>query len=182
MERAPDERSADGPSGVASSAATISWSKARRGSLDAAAKAFHGLGSAVIPHACGIRMLYVYLAIGGMVGTLARFGLSGWIQASAGPTFPWGTLVVNLVGSFALGLGVRGAELTGLSPELRAMVTIGFCGAFTTFSTFSFESFELLRDGAWGRALVYALSSVGMGTLALAFGLTAAGFLFRAMD
>ncbi len=127
-------------------------------------------------------MLYVYLAVGGIVGTLARFGLSGLIQTSAGNAFPWGTLAVNLIGSFVLGVAVRGAGLTSLSPDLRAMLTIGFCGSFTTFSTFSFETFELLRDGAWTRALLYALGSLTLGVLLLALGFSAAGILFRAMD
>ena len=125
-------------------------------------------------------MLYAYLAIGGVLGTLARVGLGGWIQNLGGPSFPWGTFGVNLLGSFLLGLAMRGAELSALSPELRASVSLGFCGAFTTFSTFSYETVLLLQAGAWARASIYALGSLGMGLLAILLGLATADFLMRA--
>lgn len=81
----------------------------------------------------GRPIFYAYLARGGVLGTLARFGIGGWVHTWAGAAFPWGTLGINLLGSFLLGLAVRGAELFSLSPELRVMITVGFCGAFTTF-------------------------------------------------
>lgn len=124
-------------------------------------------------------MLYALLALGGVLGTLARFGLGGWVHTWAGTAFPWGTLVINLLGSFLLGLAMRGAELSSLSPELRGMITVGFCGAFTTFSTFSFETIALLQQGAWARASLYAAGSVGMGLLAVALGLSTANLLLR---
>lgn len=124
-------------------------------------------------------MLYAYLAVGGMLGTLARFALGGLVQNSTGAAFPWGTLGVNLLGSFLLGLAVRGAELTYVSPELRGMITIGFCGAFTTFSTYTYETVALMNDGAWSRALIYAFGSLGTGLLAIALGLSAANLLLR---
>lgn len=124
-------------------------------------------------------MLYAYLALGGVLGTLARFLLGGWIQSWVGAAFPWGTLSVNLLGSFVLGLTMRGAELSSLSPELRALIGIGFCGAFTTFSTFTFETFALLQAGAWVRASLYAFGSVGTGLLAMVLGLSTANLLLR---
>lgn len=97
----------------------------------------------------------LYIAAGGVLGTLARYFLQGWIQSRAG-TFPLGTLVINIAGSFALGLIIRYATgSTVVSPELRAALTIGFCGAFTTMSTFSYESMALLGDGEYLRAGMY---------------------------
>jgi len=97
----------------------------------------------------------LYIALGGVAGTLARYGLQGLIQPRAG-TFPTGTLIVNLAGSLALGFIVRYATgSTIVSPELRGGLTIGFCGAFTTMSTFSYESMALLSDGDYWRAGLY---------------------------
>ena len=95
------------------------------------------------------------IAAGGVAGTLARYFLQGWIQSRAG-AFPLGTLIINIVGSFVLGFVIRyGTGSTVLSPELRAALTIGFCGAFTTMSTFSYESTALLGDGEYWRAGIY---------------------------
>jgi CrcB protein len=97
----------------------------------------------------------LYIALGGVAGTLARYGLQGLIQPRAG-TFPTGTLIVNLAGSLALGFIMRYATgSTVVSPELRGGLTIGFCGAFTTMSTFSYESMALLSDGDYWRAGLY---------------------------
>ncbi|HEV8266441.1 MAG TPA: fluoride efflux transporter CrcB [Gemmatimonadales bacterium] len=100
-------------------------------------------------------MSILYIALGGVAGTLARFGLQGWIQPRAG-TFPLGTLLVNLAGSFALGFVIRYATgSTVVSPELRGGLTIGFCGAFTTMSTFGYESVALLQSGDYWRGALY---------------------------
>ena len=124
-------------------------------------------------------MLYLYLAVGGVGGTLARYAIGTWMQSWAGSAFPWGTLAINLIGSFLLGLAIRGAELSSLTPELRGMITIGFCGAFTTFSTFSFETLALIREGWWMRASLYAFGSLSLGLVAVALGLSAAGLLMQ---
>lgn len=124
-------------------------------------------------------MLLVYLAVGGVVGTLARYTLTTWVQSWTGEAFPWGTMLVNLSGSFLLGVFVRGADLSSLSPEMRALLTVGICGAFTTFSTFTLETARLLQDGAWARAVAYAVGSVVLGLVALAAGLTMASALWR---
>lgn len=124
-------------------------------------------------------MLYLYLAFGGVVGTLARYSIGGWVNTWTGTAFPFGTLAINVAGSFLLGLVMRAAELSSLSPELRGMMTIGFCGAFTTFSTFSFETMLLLQEGAWIRAAFYAFGSVAAGLVAVALGFSAAGLLLR---
>lgn len=99
--------------------------------------------------------MIAYIALGGVAGTLARYLLQGVIQTRAG-AFPLGTLAINVAGSFLLGFIVRLATgATIVSPELRGGLTIGFCGAFTTMSTFSYESIKLLADGDYWYAAVY---------------------------
>lgn len=101
--------------------------------------------------------MIAYIALGGIVGTLARWFLQGWVQQRSGlATFPVGTLAINLAGSFLLGFIIRFATgSTVISPELRGGLTIGFCGAFTTMSTFSYESVRLLGDGEYWYAGIY---------------------------
>jgi CrcB protein len=98
-----------------------------------------------------------YITLGGILGTLARYFLQGWVQQRSGlATFPVGTLAINLIGSFIIGLAIRLATgSTLISPDLRAALTIGFCGAFTTMSTFSYESMKLLADGEYWYAGMY---------------------------
>jgi CrcB protein len=113
------------------------------------------------------------IAIGGAMGTLARFGLGGLAQrVSAG--FPYGTLAINVLGSLLLGFLMRWLLSTSASAELRAGLTIGFCGGFTTFSTFSYEVARLLEGGSYARASVYALASVLLSLLAILAGFTLA--------
>lgn len=105
--------------------------------------------------------MLIWIALGGLAGTLARFGLQGAVQRWAGAAFPWGTFIVNVSGSLLLGFLVRyGTGSAALSPDLRAGLVIGFCGAYTTFSTYSFETISLLQDGAYVRAGAYAVGSV----------------------
>lgn len=124
-------------------------------------------------------VLYLYLAIGGVVGTFARYGVRAWLYTPALSGFPWSTFAVNLVGSFLLGLAVRAADISAVSPEVRIMITVGFCGAFTTFSTFTFEALALMQEGAWVRASLYAFGSIGFGLVAVALGLSAGTMLAR---
>ena len=105
--------------------------------------------------------MLAYIALGGVLGTVARFLLQGWIQTRAGASFPVGTLVINLAGSLLLGFVLRYATgSTAISPELRGGLTIGFCGAFTTMSTFSYETMTLLRDGAYWNAGLYMAGTI----------------------
>lgn len=117
--------------------------------------------------------MIAYITLGGILGTLARYFLQGWVQQRSGlATFPVGTLIINLIGSFVLGMVVRfGTGSTLISPDLRAGLTIGLCGAFTTMSTFSYESMKLLADGEYWYAGLYmggtvlgCLAAVIMGT------------------
>ena len=124
-------------------------------------------------------MIYLYLAAGGVAGTLARYGLGKWIPTFAGTSFPWHTLAINLTGSFVLGFAMRAAEAWPVSPEARGMVTVGFCGAFTTFSTFTFEAVTLMQEGEWARAGLYAVGSVLAGLAAVLAGMALAGVAIR---
>ena len=101
-------------------------------------------------------MIY-WIAFGSALGGAARYSLGGLVQRLAPGEFPLGTLVINILGSFLLGFIVRYAlETPAVSAEVRAFLTIGLCGGFTTFSTFSYESATLLERGEWSRLAVYA--------------------------
>lgn len=92
----------------------------------------------------------LWIAAAGALGTLARYGLGGLMQRLLPWPFPWGTLSVNLVGSFLFGLvWAVAVERTIISADVRIIVLAGFMGAFTTFSTFMFETSELLRNSQW---------------------------------
>lgn len=115
-----------------------------------------------------------YIAIGSALGGVARYLLGGFIQRLSAGTFPTGTLVINLTGSFLLGLLYRYAsDSAAITPEVRAMLTIGFCGGYTTFSTFTYETVRLLEDGESARAIAYVGLSVGLSLGAMVLGLAA---------
>jgi len=100
------------------------------------------------------------VAIGGLVGSVARYSLSGAVQDVTGHTFPSGTLAVNIVGSFIIGLVMALSLERGLlGDEWRILLTTGFCGGFTTMSTFSYETLALLRDGESALALLNVTAS-----------------------
>ncbi|HUH11865.1 MAG TPA: fluoride efflux transporter CrcB [Longimicrobiales bacterium] len=123
-------------------------------------------------------MTLLYIAIGGAAGAVARYGLGGWVQERGGFGFPWGTLAVNVFGSLLVGFTLRWLEAAPFGPDVRALLVVGVLGAFTTFSTFSYETVALLQDGAWGRAAGYAFGSVALGIAAVWAGLLlAAPFL-----
>ncbi len=105
--------------------------------------------------------MLAYILLGGILGTVGRYALQGWIQTRAATAFPVGTLAVNLAGSFVLGFVIRFATgSTLISPELRAGLTIGFCGAFTTMSTFGYESVRLLGEGEYWWAGLYMTGTI----------------------
>ena len=117
-------------------------------------------------------MLPFYIAIGGAVGSVTRYLVGMAIQQRVGTTFPFGTLVINITGSFLLGFLLRTTFSTvTLSPEQRALLTTGFCGGYTTFSTFSFDTAGMIEDGSYARAATYLVLSVGVSLVA-----TFAGF------
>ena len=119
-------------------------------------------------------MLFTALAValGGAVGTLARFGISAAMLGTS-ERFPAATLLINVAGSFAIGW-LSGEWSPVLNPTLRAALTIGFCGGFTTFSTFSIETVRMAHAGQPGRALLYVLASVVLSVAAAALGVAGA--------
>ena len=104
----------------------------------------------------------IFIAFAGLVGTLIRYWLSGFVARQYGETFPWGTLVVNLIGSFLAGaIYYLADERFLISPTLRTIILIGLLGGLTTFSSYGLQTFTLLRDGEIGLAtLNIALSNV----------------------
>jgi fluoride exporter len=93
---------------------------------------------------------FLWICLGGAAGTGARYLLSGWLLRAAGPGFPWGTLAVNVLGSFLLGLIMQVALTTDLiSPTLRLGLTTGVMGGFTTYSTFNYETLQYLQQSEW---------------------------------
>jgi CrcB protein len=99
--------------------------------------------------------IYLWIAIGSALGGVARYWLSGWTANQVGEAFPWGTLLVNASGSFAIGLfatltGTEGRFLAG--PTAREFFMIGICGGYTTFSSFSLQTLNLVSDGEHLRA------------------------------
>lgn len=118
-------------------------------------------------------MLVFYVALGGAIGAAARYWLSDWIRSLAGGSFPWGTLIVNVAGSLLTGFAIRSLEAVAAPPRLRALLTIGVLGGFTTFSTFGYETAALLEDGEWPRAALYSLGSLGLAAAFVGFFLAA---------
>ena len=104
---------------------------------------------------------FLWICLGGAAGTGARYVVSGWTMRALGPAFPYGTLAVNVLGSFLVAtLMVVGIETTAMPPTLRLALTTGVMGGFTTYSAFSYETMKYLQEGAWGIALVNLLANV----------------------
>ncbi|HSU82647.1 MAG TPA: fluoride efflux transporter CrcB [Thermoanaerobaculia bacterium] len=123
---------------------------------------------------------FLWICLGGAAGTGARYLLSGWLLRAAGPGFPWGTLAVNVIGSFLLGLIMQVSLTTGLiSPALRLALTTGVMGGFTTYSTFNYETLQYLQQNEWLAAFtnvaVTLLVCLAAGALGLLGGKLLAG-------
>lgn len=104
---------------------------------------------------------FLWICLGGAVGTGARYLLSGWALRAFGPAFPYGTLAVNLLGSFLVAvLMVVGVETTLMSPTLRLALTTGVMGGFTTYSAFSYETLKYFEEGAWWIGMLNVLATV----------------------
>jgi fluoride exporter len=121
---------------------------------------------------------YLWIAIGGALGSVARYWCSGVAARLIGETFPWGTLLVNVIGSFIIGFfatitGPDGRLLVGTIP--RQFVMVGICGGYTTFSSFSLQTLNLLNDGEWLYAGLNIGASVMLCLLAVWLGHWAAG-------
>ena len=111
------------------------------------------------------------VGLGGFIGTVARFLISRYFQLNVASVFPWSTFIVNIVGCLLIGL-IYGISEKGefLSPEIRLFLTVGICGGFTTFSTFSNDSFLLIREMEWMRFALYTSLSIFIGLMAVYIG------------
>ena len=106
------------------------------------------------------------VGLGGFVGSIARYGVHLFMQQRWPSSFPWGTFSANILGCFLIGLLAGWALKGNLDESFRLLLVVGFCGGFTTFSTFSADSLALLQSGAYGQFLSYALGSLLIGLLA----------------
>ena len=108
-------------------------------------------------------LTYLWIAVGGALGSVGRYWLSGFVATRFGETFPWGTIIVNVTGSFIIGMfaSLTGPEGRWLVPStLRTFFMIGICGGYTTFSSFSLQTLNLANAGEWGRAGLNVILSV----------------------
>jgi CrcB protein len=117
--------------------------------------------------ASSMRTLFL-VALGSALGGAARFLLAGWVGARLGESFPWGTVLVNVLGSALIGALAAQEEM--LSPEARQFLMVGVLGGFTTFSSFSLQTLRLAQDGDWVRAAGNVLGSVALCLAAVAVG------------
>jgi fluoride exporter len=117
-------------------------------------------------------MVYLFIALGGAAGSLLRYSLGGAVQRMSASGFPVGTMFVNVSGCFLIGVLLRHFMNMQVSNDLRALLIVGFCGGFTTFSTFSAETVALIELGEYTRATVYVVLSVGLCLLGTLAGIT----------
>ncbi|MDP4164454.1 MAG: fluoride efflux transporter CrcB [Bacillota bacterium] len=117
-------------------------------------------------------MIYVYVGIGGVAGSLLRFGISSLVGAFTVGEYPIGTLIINLSGSFLLGwISARYVKPKIIKPEVAGLITSGLIGSYTTFSTFSVETVKLMNNGNWLFALSYVVCSLVGGLMLVRWGL-----------
>ncbi len=112
----------------------------------------------------------LFVGLGGFIGAIARYGLAGWVQRFSGGTFPWGTLTVNICGCLFIGILMAFVNREFLGPAARLFCGIGLMGAFTTFSTFGYETLSLLKDREFPAALMNILVSIILGLIAVWLG------------
>lgn len=121
---------------------------------------------------------FVGLAIAGATGTLFRYGITGFIQSTVHTTYPWGTLTVNAMGGFLFGLiWTLTAERILISSDMRLVIFTGFLGSFTTFSTFLFETDQLIEGSQWLLAGINAAGNLIAGLVAYLLGAVLARFI-----
>lgn len=130
-------------------------------------------------------LTYAWIAAGGAIGTIARYWINLMFTARFGEALPWGTIFINISGSFIIGLFAALTETGGrlpVPPEIRNFMLVGLCGGYTTFSSFSLQTLALIQTGEPGRALANVLLSVTVCILAVWLGFSlpdAFGRLFR---
>ena len=128
-------------------------------------------------------LLYLYVALGGAIGSVARFAMAGAIARGLDEVFPWGTLLVNVAGCFIIGLFATMTGPGGRAPvpsEFRQFFMVGICGGFTTFSSFSLQTLTLARDGDLTRASLNVVASVAFCLVGVTLG-ALAGAAFNQM-
>ncbi len=124
--------------------------------------------------------LYGFIALGGALGALGRYFLSTWVYSKSDFIFPWGTFAVNILGCFILGMVyIWGTEKLAIGSNMRAFLAVGLLGAFTTFSTFSLETVNIIKDGEIKIALLNTAGSLVFGLLAVWLGTVIAQLLSR---
>jgi CrcB protein len=116
---------------------------------------------------------FIVVGLGGFVGAVCRYAVSGWAQKLTNSHFPFGTLVVNSIGSLVIGFMAGLFQHAVISPEVRLFIGIGLLGAFTTFSTFSFETMMLLRSGSHLEAFLNIAAGLSLGLVLVYLGYVA---------
>jgi CrcB protein len=125
-------------------------------------------------------LVTVYVAAGGALGSALRYGLNRWLTQILGDALPWGTILINIAGSFVIGLFTAlfaGATGASTPVEMRQFVLVGVCGGFTTFSSFSLQTLTLFEAGEPGRALLNIALSLTLCLIAVALGFMLPGAL-----
>lgn len=113
-----------------------------------------------------------WVSVGAVVGANARYLLGAWAAERFGTTFPYGTLIINLTGSLILGFFLALAtERALIDPRYRLLIAVGFCGSYTTFSTYTYESITLMLSGSWTLGLLNLLGSTVLGLGAVGLGI-----------
>ena len=125
-------------------------------------------------------MIVIAVAVGGAIGSVARYGLSVWSHRLLGGSFPFGTLAANLIGCLSLGIIIGIVEQRGdLPPATRSFITTGFLAGMTTYSTFIYEASTMARDGETVKAIFYFGASLAVSIALFAVGLTSARSVLR---
>jgi fluoride exporter len=121
---------------------------------------------------------FLWICLAGGAGTGARYLIGLWAVQRLGSAFPYGTLIVNLVGCFAIAVVVHAAAMLSWSPSVRSAITVGFLGGLTTYSSFNYETTALIERGALGAAALNAVATIGGAFAAGWLGLLFARMLF----
>jgi fluoride exporter len=121
----------------------------------------------------------IAVSLGAIAGALSRYYLSIWITQRLGTSFPYATLIVNLTGSFALGLltSLVLERVFPISPEVRLLIATGFLGSYTTFSTYELDTISLVQESSFNKAIIYWFGSAAIGAVSLYLGIMAARFM-----
>jgi len=121
---------------------------------------------------------YLYIAVGGALGSMARFWMGSTIANRVGTKIPYGTFLINMLACFVIGFSITFlTRRAGLNPAWRFLLPVGFVGAFSTFSTYEWETFSNIRNGAFVLAIAYAIGSLVLGFVAVWGGSAIAEFV-----